>query len=129
MTLTRFILITFFQWFFLLALKLGYFKFGWLGPVGGVGDYAYFLLAMVIAAALVRRLGVINFLEAIMVMILWFAMDALLDLLFTAFILGLAMFGWWQLWAGYFFMLFAIFFFHKKRHIHIRHEQAHHGHH
>ena len=125
MTLTRFILITFFQWLFFLALKLIHFKFGWFGGMGGVGDYIYFILVMAVAAALVRRLGVINFLEAIMVLVLWLSMDLLLDLLITAFVLGLSMFGWWQLWAGYFFMVFVIFFFHKKRHVHIRHEQKH----
>ncbi len=125
MTLTRFILITFFQWLFFLVLKLGHFKFGWFGGMGGAGDYVYFLLVMAVAVALVRRLGVINFLEAIMVLVLWLSMDLLLDLLITAFVLGLSMFGWWQLWAGYFFMVFGIFFFHKKRHVHIRHEQKH----
>ena len=129
MTLTRFVLLTFFQWFFFLILRLGYFKFAWFAGLGAVGDYVYFLLIAAIAAALVRRLGVINFLEAIMVLVLWFVLDALLDLLVTAFALGLGMFARWQLWAGYFFMMFAIFFFHKKRHIHVRHEQAHSGHH
>lgn len=129
MTLTKLILLTFFQWFFFLLLKLGHFKYAWFGSMGGAGDYVFFLLVMVITAALVRRLGVINFLEAIMVLMLWFIMDVLLDLLITAFVLGLVMFSWWQLWAGYFLMMLVIFFFHKKRHVHVRHEQAHHGHH
>ena len=129
MTLTKFIFLTFLQWLFFLVLKLVYFKFGWLGSAGGTGDYIFFFLVIVIAAALVRRLGVLNFLEAIMILVLWFVLDALLDLLITAFVLGIVMFSWWQLWVGYALMMATIFFFHKKRHVHIRREQAHHGHH
>jgi len=129
MTLTKFVLLTFLQWLFLLILKLAHFKYAWFGSMGGLGDYVFFLLVMVIAAALVRRIGVINFLEAIMLLVLWFVMDALLDLLITAFVLGIGMFSWWQLWAGYALMMLTVFFFHKKRHVHLRHEQAHHGHH
>ena len=33
------------------------------------------ILVVAVAAALVRRLGVINFLEAIMVLVLWLSMD------------------------------------------------------
>lgn len=125
MTFRKFFVLTFFQWLFFLGLKILYFKWEVFGN-SLVSDSVYFFLIAVVAAAMVRRFGIINYLEGLFVMIFWFLVDACLDLLITAFILGLGMFLKWQLWVGYFVMMLVVLAFHKKRHVQIRHEQKHH---
>jgi hypothetical protein len=125
MTFRKFFILTFFQWLLFLGLKLLYLKWEVFGNTL-TSDVVYFALVAIVAAAVARRFGVINYLEAMFVMIFWFITDALLYLLTTAFILGLGMFLKWQLWAGYFIIMFVVLTFHKKRHVHIRHEQRQH---
>lgn len=126
MTFRKFIFFTVLQWILLLVLKAMYFKWETFGNVW-TSDLAYFVLAVVVATALVRRFGVINYLEAIFVMFFWFLTDILLDFFVVMPILGSSMFSKWQFWAGHFVIMFSIFSFHKKRHLHIRKEQG--GHH
>ena len=123
MTLSKFIIFTFLQWFLLLILKTLHFKWEVFGNVW-TSDLTYFILVSVVAAALVRRFGVINYLEAMFVMFFWFIMGGLLDLLVAGFVIGSGIFLKWQLWVGYFVMMFVILSFHKKRHLHIRKEQG-----
>ncbi|MBL8030361.1 MAG: hypothetical protein JNN11_03875 [Candidatus Doudnabacteria bacterium] len=129
MNLSRFFLITFFQWLFLLLLRFFYFD-GYLGQ-GNFAFYLYFLLIAFVTLVLVRRFGVISYFEAIFVCIFWLGFDLFLDLIVTSAILGTGIFLRWELWIGYFVMLAVVFLLHKKRHIHIRKEQHahHHGHH
>ena len=89
--------------------------------------YAFFVF--VIAMACARRLGVINFLEAMLATIIWVIGLLVGDFLFTQMVLGKEIFQHVVLWAGYVVAAVAIFLFHKKRHIQIRRElAAHHAH-
>jgi hypothetical protein len=112
-----------------LAVKVLFFKI--LNLTGDSLEYIFWLVLAVTAVALVRRLGVINYLEAAFVAIMWFLSNLFFDLLITIQILGVGLLSKWQLWIGYIILMLAIFFFHKKRHVEIRKEQAahHHGHH
>ncbi len=87
-------------------------------------------LVLILAIALVRRLGVLNFLEGLLVFAVWLFFRAFTDILITAPLLGLGMYGKSQIWISYLILFVGVFFFHKKRHVHIRKEQRkHHGHH
>ena len=125
MTFKNFFILTFVQWLLFLLLKLAYLKWGIFGD-SWISDLLYFLSLAVVAAAVCRRFGVINYLEALFLMIFWFILNGVLDLLVTAFMVGIKMFLSWQLWVGYFIIMFVILTFHKKRHVVIRHEQKHH---
>jgi hypothetical protein len=129
MTITRFLFITLLEWAAMLALKFFYFRDA-LGSEA-VGYYIYFLLAAFVTLVLVRRLGTISYLEAIFICALWLVLFVFLDLLITSAFLGTDIFKEWQLWVGYFAMLFVVFFMHKKRHIQVRKDihARHHGHH
>lgn len=123
MTVKKFFLITFFQWVLLTFLKLLYFKD--LLLVQGAWASTVFILAIaIISIALVRRLGVLNFLEAIFVLFFWFLLDLFLDLILTNLFTGISIFFKWQLWIGYLVLMFCVFVFHKKHHIHLRKERA-----
>ncbi len=129
MNLSRFFLITFFQWAFLLAMRFFYFD-GYFGQ-GSFAFYLYFFLVAFVSLVLVRRFGVISYFEAIFVCIFWLGFDLFLDLIITSGILGTRIFLAWELWVGYLVMVAVVFLLHKKRHIHIRKElhAHHHGHH
>jgi hypothetical protein len=93
-------------------------------------EYLYWLLIAIVTIALVRRLGYINYLEAMLVAGFWFFIGLIMDFILTSPILGEIIASRWEVWVGYAVMLLVTFFFHKKRHIQVRKEQAaHHGHH
>ncbi len=76
----------------------------------------------VLAAAFVRRMGVMNFLESFFLFFIWFVFGLLLDLLITSGYTGLEMFKRSEYWVGYLVLGVTIFITHRKRHIHRRHE-------
>ncbi len=117
----KLLLITLLQVVLITAAKAYLFKV--LSFQSAFGLYLSWAATAVIAAALVRRIGVINFLEAFFVCVLWFIADGFIDLIFTSGLLGLQIFSHWPLWIGYLVTFLAVFLFHKKRHVHIRHEQ------
>lgn len=90
-------------------------------------EFLYWAACAVIAAALVRRLGVINFLEAIFAAGFWFVGDLFLDFFIILPLSGLSIFRTPALWGGYLTMVLFVFFMHKKRHVHLRKQL--HGHH
>jgi hypothetical protein len=99
----------------------------------GIQQAAFWVLSAIIAIALVRRLGIISYLEAMFVMAVWSLSGMLIDLLITSAAAGLGIFYQTAYWFGFVAMDAAIFVFHKKRHLHVRHllhEKAHgHAHH
>ncbi len=128
MTVDRFIVLSFIHWLLLFILKLFYFNSLFGSQL--FADIVFLVLTAAVAAAVVRRFGHISFLEVIFCSIMWVGGDLLLDLLVTSNFTGAGMFKFWQLWVSYAVLFLALIFFHKKRHIYIRREQAaHHGHH
>lgn len=85
--------------------------------------YVYWAVTAAIAAALARRFGVINYLEALLICALWVIVDGFADLIFTSNLAGLQIFSHWPLWTGYIVTFLSVFLGHKKRHMHIRKEQ------
>lgn len=90
-----------------------------------------FFLGWVIVwgVALIRRLGVINYLELMMAGGLWLVLWLLADAAVTAPLLGWKIFIDGSFLLGYLLVVVAWFIFHKKRHVHLRHElhAKHHG--
>ena len=119
MTIKNLFLYSFLQWVFFSLLKLWFFNYEILSN-SGWQNILYWLLAAVIAAAMVRRFGVIYFLEAIFLIIVWTLGDLLLDLMLLSIYTGLGIFSKMEYWVGFFIFALAVLFFHKKRHIHVR---------
>ncbi len=95
-------------------------------------QFFYFIIIAILTAACARRIGIMHYIEAIFTAVLWLIVGLIIDALITAPIAGLSMFSHLSLWLGYFIMMLSVFFFHKKRHVQIRHEHAAHrahGHH
>jgi hypothetical protein len=106
----------------LMFKALFYARFDWSGSF--VLHLFYLGLVVVLAAALVRRLGVITMLEALVVAILWFVMDLLATGLIAAPLAGWKMLIDLYIILGLLFVPLSVIAFHKKRHIERRKELA-----
>jgi hypothetical protein len=99
----------------------------YLGIVDPWNNYVLWFLIIIVTTGVVRRLGVISFLEAVLVSGVWLFFRMLFDVLITAPILGVGMYGKAQVWVSYVIIILSIFFLHKKLHVHNRKQM--HGHH
>lgn len=123
MTIKKFIIFTILQWLLLAFLKVEFLENQLLANKG-LQDVVYWLLTAVVVSALVRRLGVLNFLEAFFVAVVWSVLDLLSDLVVTSGFTGLEIFRQWQYWVGCGILALSVIFFHKKRHIKIREQMT-----
>lgn len=86
--------------------------------------YVYWGVAALLTPALVRRLGVITILEAMVVAVLWLVMEIIGDLIIAAPIAGWRVLVDSNFAIGYLIPPVIIFMFHKKRHVHVRKQLA-----
>ncbi len=130
MTLKKLFVYSVLQWVILALLKIWFFN-SQIFSNYGLQELVFWAAVAAVAAAIVRRLGVLNFLEAFFLIIAWFLGDLLFDLLATSIYTGLSIFYNPAYWLGYAALAVAIIFFHKKRHIQVRKElhAKHYGHH
>ncbi len=115
-------------WLLVLADKYVFFEL--LGFTAAWQSWIYYILLIIFARIISRRLGVINFLEAIFSALVWLLTILVLDSLLAKAVLSAAAFSSPHYWWSYAAILIAVFFLHKKRHIQVRkllHEK-HHGH-
>jgi len=113
-TIIAIVLTTLVKVFFITTLNMG-------------NAYVVYFMWFLIAAITVgccRRLGVINYLEAILTLIVWLAVALVVDLVVTATIAGIGIYQHVYLWIGYAVMVLCVFLFHKKRHVEVRRLQA-----
>ena len=105
---------SFFKLGFVLIVGLAILKvlFGTLFDTGAQGmQIAFLTLSGVFAVAVIRRGGIINYLEASFVAIVWFVASLIFDFFITASLLPrLGMFKQWYIWAGYIVVMLVIFF-------------------
>lgn len=129
MTIKNLFLYSFLQWLFFSFLKLWFFKYEILSNAGWQ-NVLYWFLCAVITAAIIRRFGVINYLEAIFLIIVWILGNLFMDLLLLSAYIGLGIFSSVVYWIGHGILALSALLFHKKRHIHVRKLLDHsHGHH
>ena len=116
-----------FFFFFLIQWLVFAFTKVWLltGEVFSNGLAQGFLFLGILfffSIALCRRFGVISFAEAFFVFIFWSVGAVFLDLIFTSNYTGLAIFKNTAYWTGYGAIGLGVMFFHKMRHLHVRHQ-------
>jgi hypothetical protein len=129
MTIAKFFIIFFLQAVIFIALKV--FFFDGFDYQAMHWKLLYWGATVGLAIALVRSLGVLNYLESIFIAFMWVVFNLLFDVLITRPLAGVSIFTTQALWVGYGVMALAIFWFHRKRHIHVREKlhAKHHGHH
>ncbi len=80
----------------------------------------YYVVLAAVCIAIVRRLGALNYFEAILLTIIWLVLNILLDLLITQAIINKGVFGNGHFWISYLVMPIVLFIFHKKVHVEAR---------
>ncbi len=81
---------------------------------------AYFLALIIITIAVVRRMGVLNYLESFLIAIVWFVAMILVDMVITSFLIGRDMYTHLYFYLSYLVVLLSIIFFHKALHVQVR---------
>ncbi len=82
--------------------------------------YGMLVAIMLIAIAVVRRMGVLNYLENIFLIIVWLITSIIVDFVITTSFTGRDVFKTWYFWLAYLAMCLAMFLFHKKSHVELR---------
>lgn len=121
MTGKKFLLYSFLQLIIFTLLKIWFFN-SQIFANSGIQQIAFWAVLVVISAALIRRMGIMNYLESFFTIIVWFLAGMLLDLIITSAYTGLGIFYRKDYWAGFLVMAIAVFLFHKKRHVYLRHD-------
>lgn len=119
MTFKKFFGFGFFLAIALVGVKVFlYQSFDWEN--NAIVHYLFWGIGFVLSTALIRRLGIITFLEAIVVIGVWLFLCLFFDLIVTASIVGFKIFLNLNFLLGYLFIIIGMFFFHKKKHVHTR---------
>lgn len=122
MTFARFFGFGFLTAFALAILKIVFFSY--LDPENIVLHYVFWFFTLVVVIAFIRRLGFINYLESIVVLVIWLVFSLFMDLLIASPVLGLDLFKNFYILFSYLLLALGVFLFHKKRHIQIRRQKA-----
>ncbi len=120
MTGKKLLLFTFIQWIILALLKYWFFSYTIFSDPG-IQEIVFWVLTGVVVTAMIRRFGVLSYLEVIFILFLWTIFNLLFDLLWLSPLTGVSMFGSMQYWIGVLILGISAFLFHKIRHIHVRH--------
>ncbi len=78
-----------------------------------------FVLAL-ITIAIIRRMGVLNYLESFFTTIVWLVISLVTDLVITTSFTGRDVYKTWYLWISYIVVIVAMIIFHKKIHVETR---------
>lgn len=80
----------------------------------------YYLFLAAVSIAVARRLGVVNYLEIFLTIIIWLVFSLVIDLILTREIIGGDKYLTTNFWISYLIMPLAILIFHKKQHVAVR---------
>ncbi len=80
----------------------------------------YYILLSVISITTIRRLGIMNYFEIILITIIWLVLSLLIDLMITSPVVNKEIFKNLHFWVSYLIMILATIIFHKKLHVDTR---------
>jgi hypothetical protein len=121
MTGKKFLLYILLNWLLLALLKVWFFN-NQIFSSPGLQEIAFWIITPIISIALVRRFGLLSFLEALFIMFTWSVFIVVFDLLFTSNYIGVSSLYGRDYIFGLVIMNAGIFIFHKKRHLAVRQE-------
>ena len=108
---------------FEVAIKILFYRsFDW-GSVT-LPHYLFWGISIIFGIAFIRRMGVITYLEALVVCGVWIFIWLVLDLFTAAGLLGYGIFLDFAFLLNYLFVILAMFMFHNKRHVETRRQLA-----
>lgn len=81
---------------------------------------AFFVAIILITIAVVRRMGTLNYLESILLCVVWLVVTILVDMAITSFLIGRDMYGHWYYYLSIVAILVSVMVFHKSLHVEVR---------
>ena len=93
---------------------------GYLNMDNFIIKVVYFVVLTLITIAIVRRMGVIQYLECFFLAIVWLIVMVIVDLLITSSFIGWDMYKHIYFYFSYLVVVLAIIFFHKALHVEVR---------
>lgn len=83
-------------------------------------QWGMWLTIAIISIAIVRRMGALNYMEDIFLIIVWLLISLAVDFVITTSFTGREVYKEWYWWITYAVMVLAMFLLHKKSHVEIR---------
>lgn len=87
---------------------------------------SYFFIALmwivlsVVAIAIVRRMGVLNYFEAFFIAAVWTIASLIVDFIITTSVIGRDVYSTSYFWLTYLLIIVVVIMFHKANHVEIR---------
>ncbi len=122
MTILSFIVGTLISEVIFVATKVLFFHY--LNPDNFFVRIVFILLLVVETIAIVRRMGIINYMESFFIIILWLITMMIVDIGITSFLIGRSFYGDIYYWIGNLAILLSVLFFHKAVHVEVRKANA-----
>ena len=84
----------------------------------------FFVVLIMITTAVIRRMGVINYLECFFTAIVWLIIMILVDMAITSALIGREMYHHVYFWLSYLAVVLSVILFHKALHVEVRRGNA-----
>ncbi len=81
---------------------------------------AFFMALMIVTIAIVRRLGILNYVESFFLAAVWTIAALIVDYVVTVNFLTLDMYQTWTYWLTHIIIILTIIIFHKSIHVEVR---------
>lgn len=101
-----------------------FFSVSFFGFDGIASLMVFYALIVIVSAAVCRRMGVLNYFEAMLIAVVWMIFSLLFDYYLTVPAIGKPTFVYWQFWLAYPVSAVAVLLFHKKAHVQARKAMA-----
>ncbi len=80
----------------------------------------FFLVLIILTTAVVRRMGILNYLECFFLSTVWVVVMLLVDMAVTSTLIGREMYHHIYYWLSYLMIVLSVIFFHKALHVQVR---------
>lgn len=118
MTIASLLIGTFASQVLFVLIKI--FFIGSLDMDNGLIMAAYYTALVLVTIAVVRRMGILNYVESIFLVGVWFFTILIVDYVITASFIGWDIYKIWTYWLSILVILLSVMIFHKALHVQVR---------
>ena len=118
MTIASLLIGTFASQVLFVLIKI--FFIGSLDMDNGLIMAAYYAALVLVTIAVVRRMGILNYVESIFLVGVWFFTILIVDYVITASFIGWDIYKIWTYWLSLLVILLSVMIFHKALHVQVR---------
>ncbi len=81
---------------------------------------AFFIALIITTIAVIRRMGILNYIESIFLVVVWLITTLIVDVAITVQVVGYDIYKTWYYWLTFVAIILAMMIFHKKLHVQVR---------